>query len=258
MKKNFTLIELLVVIAIIAILAAMLLPALNKARAKARQVSCTSNFKQVAGAMSFYGDEFNECIPLAYDRSNGSKAWHFPIFSYIYESIKSTSSDSDMIPAYKICCPDMQPDLATTYGDSKAKFYSAYAINPVAGGIKYWFSNKFVSNNAQVRAKRTKIKSPTEVFLITEKEPGVNTMAFSAFSQAFSNHLTWQAATLTSDIYKQRISARHSDGVNFSFADGHVEYMRSTEIPKTTSYFRGEGLEKECFGTSSGDSNSRI
>ena len=83
MRKNFTLIELLVVIAIIAILAAMLLPALNKARAKARQVSCTSNFKQVAGAMSFYGDEFDECIPLAYDKSNGSKAWHFPVFSYI-------------------------------------------------------------------------------------------------------------------------------------------------------------------------------
>ena len=64
---NFTLIELLIVIAIIAILAALLLPALNKARDKGKTISGVNNLKQLGNIMAFYQADYNDYFPATYD-----------------------------------------------------------------------------------------------------------------------------------------------------------------------------------------------
>ena len=73
-RNSFTLIELLAVIAIIAILAGMLLPALNQARERARSIHCTANLKQLGSAQLLYaGESGDRFIPLHYAESGGNE-----------------------------------------------------------------------------------------------------------------------------------------------------------------------------------------
>lgn len=76
-RSKFTLIELLIVIAIIAILTAMLLPALNSARAKARSVSCISNLKQTGLTCRMYADQNNDVLAVQFVTGDGADNYYW-------------------------------------------------------------------------------------------------------------------------------------------------------------------------------------
>ena len=82
-QRNFTLIELLVIVAIIAILAAMLLPAMNGALEKAREASCKSNLKQMGYAMISYTHDNRDYFPISTTRATAGTCWDMQIASYL-------------------------------------------------------------------------------------------------------------------------------------------------------------------------------
>lgn len=218
-KNNFTLIELLVVIAIIAILAAMLLPALSKAREKARDISCRNNLKQFGTAFIMYADD-NQGVYC-----NGFSArWGMKLVPYLGLNDKDSSGTANVHATYAnklFYCPSCVISAGQSYGTY---------------GLQSQIYDYIVTTST--------VQKPTVLIVMAD----THDKSVNRYPEVLSPHeYSVYTEFLGGEWYHNNIGTAHQGCANYMMADGHVDRPNLSDIYKyygATDYWSPSGTTR--------------
>jgi prepilin-type N-terminal cleavage/methylation domain-containing protein/prepilin-type processing-associated H-X9-DG protein len=247
-KRGFTLVELLVVIAIIAILAAMLLPALNKAKDKTKSLNCLSNLKQLELCVHLYTYDNNDCLvpnnsvstlsslSSSADLTTKGVSWCLDGINGLSAVTESTPSNivNGLLFHYNTSvaiyhCPADQSTQETPAGDPLPalrwrSYNMSQSINGypefVPSGAPDWFLTFWAAIPTWKKFTLIRHPIPSELFVFIDESE--NTIFDSQFGNPGNPPLPYSSP----DQWWDMPANRHSRGANLSFADGHVEHWK--------------------------------
>ncbi len=234
MKKQFTLIELLVVIAIIAILAAMLLPALNQARAKAQAAKCVSNQKNTGTILFMYSDDNDGMLPPAHTAIGSATLnsfWTRSLWYAGYSSTQTAASGSEGNNIY--VCPTQNPKK---YDNQSYTYAIRSQVSSSAGNaIKAEFSFRLGGGIKDWDGTSDHTFTPGQFILLMDS---VLNRAGNTNDGIQVNNIP----TLGNGSYgnKYQIHLRHSGRANILTADGSVKPLVKAELEQ--EYSVGDGV----------------
>lgn len=239
-ERGFTMIELLVVIAVVAILAAVLLPALGRAKERARTLQCLSNLRQWTQAFCLYADD-SEYIPREGHRRDGSV--RVDNWANVYDS-----SNADVW--YNALPPYLSEPPASAYASlitgQRPRFYQNRLFHcPSArftAGIEFDNQASFslAMNSKLIMPPATQPRCSIQFSMIQRP---ADTVAFLE-ARVNPSEAREDPGQLNYDLgqpsaFASRFAARHRGNGNLAFCDGHVSSQPGRTVVETTGRYRG-------------------